>query len=349
MARASSSGSTGGARSGKSAKAGAPDESMRIVVLTGKDSFLRVERTRQLADALEAAHGAIDRFELDGSSASLSAVMDELRSYGLMSQHKLVIVDNAETFMGSEDKRRAMERYAENPQQESTLLLRAGGRWNPGKFDKLVEAGGGAVIKCEAPSDSDAVRWCGSRVQKRHGAQLEAGAAELLVDKIGPDLARLDTELAKLASAAGEGNGITRALVAEFVGLSREEQAWEIQGVLLRQGPAAALVKLNELIHIAGVPEVMIGWSIVDILRKVHDAARMLESGQNEFAIAKQLRLWGEAQGLVVQSARKLGAATAARLLHEAVRTDARTKSGWSSNSERTFEGLIVTVGLEIA
>lgn len=343
MARANS---TGGSKSAKSA---APDASMRIVVLTGKDSFLRVERTRQLAEALETAYGGVDRFELDGASASLSSVLDELRSYGLLSQHKLVMVDNAEVFMASEDKRRAMERYAENPQQESTLLMRAGGRWNPGKFDKLVDACGGAVVKCEAPSEGDAVRWCGARAGKRHGSELESGAAELLVEKIGPDLARLDTELAKLAAAAGEGKPVTRRLVAEFVGLSREEQAWEIQGVLLREGPKAALEKLNELIHIAGVPEVMIGWSIVDILRKVHDAARLLEAGQNEFAIAKQLRLWGEAQGLVLQTARKLGPRTAARLLLEAVRTDARTKSGWSSDSARTFEALVVTVGQEMA
>jgi len=342
MARSAAAGS----RTGKQAS---PDASMRIVVLTGKDSFLRVERTRQLAEALEAAHGAIDRFELDGASCALSAVLDELRSYGLLSQHKLVMLDNAEVFMASEDKRRALERYAEQPQPESTLLMRAGGRWNPGRFDKLVEASGGAVIKCEAPSDDEAVRWCSARATKRHGAELEPAACALLVEKIGPDLARLDMEIAKLAAAAGPAKPITRKLVAEFVGLSREEQAWEIQGVLLRQGPKAALEKLHELVHIGNVPEVMIGWSIVDVLRKVHDAARLLESGQNDFAVAKQLRLWGDAQAVVLNAARRCGSRTAARLLQLAVRTDGRTKSGWSSNSERTFEGLVVTVGQEMA
>lgn len=322
---------------------------MRIVVLTGKDSYLRVERTRQLIQALEEAHGGVDRFELDGANAPLSAVLDELRSFGLLSAHKLVIVDNAEVFMGQEERRRAMERYAEQPQAESTLLLRAAARWNPGRFDKLVEAGGGAVIKCDAPSHADAVRWCAVRADKRWGAALDAGAAELLVEKIGPDLARLDSELGKLAAAAGQGKGITRALVTEFVGLSREEQAWEIQGVLLREGTAAALAKLHELVHVGGVPEVMIGWSLVDIMRKVHDAARLLAAGQNESAVAKQLRLWGPAQALVLRTARALGGHAAARLLDLAVRTDARTKSGGSADSMRTFEGLVVMIGKEVA
>jgi len=338
MARAS-------AASGQKTARTAPDASMRIVVLTGKDSFMRVERSRQLQAALEEKHGTVDRFELDGASASLAAVMDELRSYGLLSQHKLIVVDNAEMFMGAEDRRRAMERYAENPQQESTLLFRAGARWNPGKFDKLVEACGGAVIKCDAPSDREAVAWCGARAEKRHGATLAPGAADLLVEKIGPDLARLDSEIAKLAAAAGEGKPISRTLVGEFVGLSREEAAWEIQSVILRQGTRAALVKLNELLRVSGAPETLVGWSISEILRKVHEAARLMANGENEFAVAKQLRLWGESQSLVCSAARTLGPRAAAALLAESVRTDARTKSGLSSDGARTFESLVVTIG----
>ena len=325
-----------------------PDASMRIVVLTGKDSFTRVEHSRQLHAALTEKFGSVDRFEFDGASATLAQVMDELRSYGLLSQHKLIVIDNAEGFIGAEDRRRAMERYAANPQQESTLLMRAGTRWNPGKFDKLVEASGGAVIKCEPPSDKDAISWCGARAEKRHGAKLAAGAAELLVEKIGPDLARIDTELAKLATAAGEGKPISRALVTEFVGQSREEQAWGLQSVLIQKGAGAALVKLNELVRISGVADALIGWTIVDLLRKAHDAARLMDDGQNDFAIAKQLKLWGDAQALVCRAARALGSAGAAALLAESVRTDARTKSGFSSDSARTFEALVVTIGARI-
>ena len=325
-----------------------PDASMRIVVLTGKDSFTRVERSRQLHAALTEKFGSVDRFEFDGASATLAQVMDELRSYGLLSQHKLIVIDNAESFIGAEDRRRAMERYAENPQQESTLLMRAGARWNPGKFDKLVEAGGGAVIKCEPPTDQEAIRWCGARAEKPHGAQLAAGSAELLVEKIGPDLARIDTELAKLAAAAGEGKPISRALVAEFVVRSREERSVGLQSVLIREGPRAALVKLNELVRISGVPDVMIGWTIIDLLRKAHDAARLLDEGQNEFAVAKQLKLWGDAQALVCRAARALGTDAAAALLSECVRTDMRTKSGLSSDSTRTYEALLVTIGERI-
>ena len=71
-----------------------PDASMRIVVLTGKDSFLRVERSRQLQDALEASFGAVDRFDLDGASASLSAVLDELRTIEIKKDQVVINFDN---------------------------------------------------------------------------------------------------------------------------------------------------------------------------------------------------------------------------------------------------------------
>ena len=338
---------------------GAIGAEMRIVVLHGKDSFLRVERSRLLQEALEAAHGAVDRFVLDGAVARLDQVLDELRTYGLMAGHKLVVVDNAEQFMASEERRRAMERYAEAPMAEATLLMRAQGQWRPGNFDKLV-AKVGAVLKCDAPSDDEARRWCVARAQKEHRAVLESDAAELLVERVGADLARLDSELGKLAVAAAAAAAadasasagaatITRAVVHQFVGLSREEQAWEIQEPLLRGSPPDALKTLHELIHVSRAPEVMLAWSVTDVLRKVHDAARMLAQGEPEGSVAKALRLWGPAQFQVMKTARSVGSARAAALLGRAIDTELRMRRGLSGDDERTLQGLVTTVAGALA
>ena len=75
--------------------------------------------------------------------------------------------------MGAEERRRAMERYAEAPMEEATLLMRTSGTWRPGNFDKLV-AKVGAVIRCDAPSEDEAMRWCVARAQKKHGVPYAA-------------------------------------------------------------------------------------------------------------------------------------------------------------------------------
>jgi DNA polymerase III delta subunit len=114
--------------------------------------------------------------------------------------------------------------------------------------------------------------------------------------------------------------------------------------VLLREGAKGALEKLSELVRVSGVPATMVGWSIVDIMRKVHDAARLLEQGQQEFAAAKQLRLWGDSQAVVMRAARQAGSRRAAAALDTSMRACARTRTGLSGDEIRTYESLIVTL-----
>ena len=101
-------------------------------------------------------------------------------------------------------RRRALEAYAENPCAGATLLLRAE-KWHRGKLDKLV-AKVGAVIKCEQPKDARCRApgpWPRARIAT--GWPSISPAAQLLVGRVGPGLARLDTELAKLAAFVGPG------------------------------------------------------------------------------------------------------------------------------------------------
>ncbi len=327
----------------------APTAEHRIVVLHGKDSFLRVEWSRRLRSALEERFGAVDEFDFDGSTATLASVLDELRSYGLMSKHKLVVVDNADAFFAAEDRRRALERYAEDPMREATLLLRSQ-NWRPGNFDKAVVKVG-AILKCEPPAASDAARWCVARSEKEHKIALEPLAATLLVDRVGSDLARLDSELGKLAIAALAANfvAIDRATVVALVGASREEQAWEIQDAILSGDRARASSKVVELLRISKVPEVMIAWSAIDLARKIHDAAALGNQGVPDGQIAKDLRLWGESTAPILRSARRIGVSRAAGLLQEAIKMDYALKTGGAPEPERALIGIGLRICTAIA
>src|SRR5262250_408977 len=78
------------------------DPSMRIVVLHGKERFLIEEHSRRLAEMLEQQFGGLEQFRFDGESVQPATVLDELRSYGLMQKHKLVILENAEAFLAGD-------------------------------------------------------------------------------------------------------------------------------------------------------------------------------------------------------------------------------------------------------
>ncbi len=332
-------------RSSRSRGGAAPpalDASHRVVILRGPDAYLRRSHCRRLETALREAHGDVERFDYDGKSVDPVTVLDELRTFGLLQDHKLVVVDQADQLLargGSPTPRELLEAYANGPVDTATLVLRAE-TWRPGRLDKAVQKVG-AIVKCDPPDAASAVRWCQARVEKEHAARIAPDAARLLVDRIGTMLDRLDAELGKLAAHAGPGAEITAEDVTGMVGLSREEKAWAIQSVLLRGDAGAALTGLRELLDVSGQPEQLVLWSMTDLARKLHAASRLLRAGRPPGAVRKELRLFGDAAGPILERAGRFPPHVWADLVEATLEADRRTKRG-IGRSERTVESLAV-------
>ena len=145
------------------------DASVRILVLYGPEDMLKRAKLDELRDALTAGHGEVETFAFDGLSATLADVFDELRGYSLMQTYKLVIVDNADEF--TKQHREVLDRYADNPVDHATLVLRAE-KWNKGNLDKKIAKVGG-VIKCDAPKPAEAAKWLTQRAKSEHGVTLD--------------------------------------------------------------------------------------------------------------------------------------------------------------------------------
>ena len=335
-------------------KAAAPlvDAGSRILVLHGPEEMVAKRHLDDLRSALRAGHGEVEVFRFEGKHATLAEVFDELRGYSLMMTYKLVVVSDADQWV--KQHREPLERYAENPVDHATLVLRAPA-WNKGKVDKLI-AKVGAVIKCEPPTPAAAADWLVGRAGDEHGVALDRRAASLLVDRLGPHLMLLDTELAKLALMAaptepGKGNdsppAVTLALVEEAVGRTSEEKAWVIQEPLL-QGIASGsarepLTMIHELLDLAGNDVVPVMWAVIDLTRKLAVATAMKAAGESEQAIAKAARVWGPQVGPFMAVARGLDPGRAAGLFQAALTADRRSKSGLGG-PRRNLEGVCVVL-----
>ena len=300
----------------------------RIAVLKGPDGFLRAQHTADLRARLAEAHGEVDLLHFDGTTSNPAEVLDECRSFGLMQQHKLVVVDQADELVKG-DSRPLFERYCDAPCESATLLLRAA-TWRPSNLDKAINdpaRGAGVIVACEPPTPAQAINWAGARCKKRHAASITKPAATLLVERIGADLGRLDAELGKLAAAAG-GEEITPDLVAEFVGMSREEEVWGIQAHLLSGSPEAILSHLRDLIEVSRQPTELLGFAFCDLARKLHTATAAIAHGANPASVAKELRLWGQSKDAVLGAARRLNPAQTLELLNAAIEADLAAKTG---------------------
>jgi len=317
----------------------------RMLVLYGPEQMVMAEHMDALKAAITKAHGDYEVFRFEGKSATLSDVFDELRGYSLMSTYKLVVIDEAEPFVKAH--RAALERYAESVVDHATLVLRTPA-WHKGNLDKLIVKVG-QVIKCEPPKPADAARWLVERAKSHHKSELKQNAASALVERVGPHLMLLDSELGKLAVMA-ESGVIELKLIEQAVGQSSDEKMWVMQEPLLagmaRHSAAQPLEMVRELIDLAGHDPVPVMWAVIDLCRKLSVAWAMKASGENEQAIAKAMRLWGGQVRPFMDVVRKLDAGTATRLLQTSLRSDARTKSGLGQ-ARRNLEALCVTLADE--
>lgn len=316
------------------------DTSMRVVVLHGKERMIQQLRLRELLKLIEQEYGETEPLVVDGPTASLSEVFDELRTFGLMQAHKVVVIEEAEAFV--KEHRAALERYAEDPAGHATLVLRSP-VWRKGKLDKLIEKVG-AVVACEPPTAREAAAWLSRRAGSEHAVELRPDAAARLVERLGVDLARLDQELGKLAAMVDEGVVRTED-VDRVVGRTSEEQAWVVQDALveaMRRGRAEGLLsEVRELIDLAGQPEVLVTYFMADGVRKLSLAQRYAARRVGGGEIAKRLKLWGARQRTYLDAAGRLDPALVSRLFDEAVGRDARTKRGLGS-ARRNLETLCV-------
>lgn len=353
----------------------------RIALLVGKELFLQTEHTAKLRAALKERFGEVDTVRFDGNTTPAAEVLDECRSFGLMQQHKMVVVDDADQLIrgggkkdekdggrrsrdddeddegeeesdaGGASTRPMFERYAQAPSDGATLVLRAK-KFIPGKLGGMIEAVG-AIIKCEAQSPDTARRWLLARAPERHGVEIEPAAADMLVERLGADLGRLDMEVAKLAAAisapvSGKGKGakgklplVTALAAAELTGITRQEDMWSIKDALLTGDPDGSLHQLHAILD--RVPKdqaVPVTWACIDLARQLHAMSQGLRQGKNPQSLAGMLKIFPpwKAEALIA-FARRLDPKRGASLLAAAVEADRRAKSGLG-DAERQLEVL---------
>ena len=260
------------------------DAHVRVLAVHGPEDAIKKEKIDQLRAALEKEHGEVQRFTFDGKIATLAEVFDEVRGYSLMGGYKLVIVDPADDFVKAH--REPLERYAQNPVDHATLVLRAVG-WNRGNLDKYI-AKVGAVIKCEPPKPAEAVARLVARAKDVHGMSIERPAAQLMVDRLGVHLVRLETELDKLAAMAGDG-GLGEALEAaeEMLAEGAVADAAQTFAAILAEDPESAVA-------LGGLARAQLALGEVDAAEALLEAHESLantpelEAARAQIALARQ-------------------------------------------------------------
>src|SRR5947209_3031714 len=81
-----------------------------VVALVGDDIFLQLRAIGKITEQIGPDAARID---FDGESAQLADVLDELRSFSMFGNHKVVVVRNADELLSR--ARQSLEEYVASP------------------------------------------------------------------------------------------------------------------------------------------------------------------------------------------------------------------------------------------
>ena len=301
-----------------------------VYALVGSDSFLQLQKLTEILRQLPAD---AQRVDVDGERAELATVLDELRSFAMFGGAKLVVIRSADDFISR--YRAQLEDYVAAPSESATLILRLESLPSNQRIYKAI-AKVGSVENCDPPKDL--ARWVVQHAKAAHDVTISPDAAKLLVDYVGQDLGRLDTELAKLALQCDAGK-IGAEDVSGGVVFQRERQMWDMTNELACGKTNEALHKWRQLVSLDSSAEFRAVTWLGMWLENVRKALALKRKGVPPMTIAQQLRIWPrEIQQPFFQTADALGGAGVARATDLLADLDLRSKSGLGeaqSNVER--------------
>ncbi len=117
----------------------------------------------------------------------------------------------------------------------------------------------GAVVECDAPTKARELAGFLATEAMRQGVDLEAEAAALLADRVGPQLLLLRQEIEKAALLAGPGERVTRRHVEQTVAAVAEEPIWDLTDAIGQGHVVEAVSLLARLLSQGVAPPAILG------------------------------------------------------------------------------------------
>jgi DNA polymerase-3 subunit delta len=230
-------------------------------LLAGEEPLIRDDALVALREAVLAGAAAdwnLDR--LAGETTSPAALRDAVNALPMMAARRLVVLREPEARRGS--AKALTEAVAELvpallAQSQSVLVVVAA---KADKRARWVKAFADALVECTAPTSTRALSAFVTAEAKRQGLHLERGVADLLAERVGPQLLLLRQELAKASLLAG-GPRIALEHAEASTGDVAEQPIWDLTDAIgegrtadaisllarLQSGGAAAPVVLGTL------------------------------------------------------------------------------------------------------
>lgn len=244
----------------KRGKAGSASPVGAAWLVVGEEPLLREDALSALrAAVLGEGPSDFDFDRLEGDATSAAALIDSLRTLPVLAERRLVVLREPEPRRGAGQALTdaIADAVKEVSSAEGSVLVvvaaKADGR------SRWVKSFGDAVVRCDPPRRGRDLTTFVEEEAARQDVTLEPGAAELLAERIGPQLMMLRQEIAKAALLAGSGERVTRAHVLSGSCDLAEEPIWDLSDAIGEGRVADALALLAKLLGSGAAPPAVLG------------------------------------------------------------------------------------------
>ena len=246
-----------------------------VYVFVGDEVFFRKKcREAILKTLVPDDRREFSLFEFDLAETELAEVLDRARTPSLMAPFQVFFVRGVKNLFGrgsNEDKLKAIEEYAKDPNPDAVLIFVADHISIPAdarridltdkeRYQRIRETMGrySAIVELGRVEEGDAVRWVQEYSTQRE-VKIDPDAARELVDSLGGDMMMVSSELDKLILYAGEKKRVTLGDVETMVLAAKQRSLYELTDAISARDRTRSLEILDAILSSGDGEDAAIG------------------------------------------------------------------------------------------
>ncbi len=315
-----------------------------VYIFSGSEDFLMDEAIQAVRRLMECKNGTVDVTRIDGKVYSLSHVLDLAETVSLFSASRLIVVSEAPYFAKNADDKDALDRlsaYHTRGDSSSCIVICAHDLLKTNKTAKALMAAG-ALYFYEPLKAAALYAWVRERIAAA-GKTADRPTLDLLLERIGRDLRRLDGELEKLFTYLGSKKEIDENSVLLATSRSIQGDIFALTDAAVLGRTPKALFLLKDLLS-AGEPPLRILAMLVRQFRMLGQTRELLENGCQAADLSAQLGIHPYAAEKLAGQAAYATDAMLCRAVELLLQTDLDIKRG-KIDQVLALETLLVALG----
>jgi DNA polymerase-3 subunit delta len=236
-----------------------------LYLILGADEAAKIALAGEFLELVDEGLRAFNADRLYGGETTAAAVVDAAKTLPMMVPRRVVLLVHAERLLAPKRESEAtsrdlemLEAYIRAPVDTCCLVIVAESVDKRRALTKLLVSKA-VVVECLGPADAvEAARWIRDRVVQE-GLTIDGRAARLVADRVGPDVARLRSDVERLVLYAADKKAITEEDVREVVGAATSQDDWGVTRAIERGSPGDALRELGLMMDNGAVPYMILG------------------------------------------------------------------------------------------